>query len=184
MSLSSSTELAIGFYTVEESDVVGWTGGLLLLNGKGRPVEFHCTLPIRPSRSHEILFGATLRDYLVGDAIGSLLIAKCRNRPQVLCCNQAESLQLGSQSDFPVGLVCESAEIDEGPITDDTLPTYSALEIAGSTIRIERRSVDQVRELIPFLSRFPDLVEPFARIREALREAQKQVSRSRVIDAA
>jgi hypothetical protein len=83
-----------------------------------------------------------------------------------------------------VGLVCESAEIDEGPITDDTLPTYSALEIAGSTIRIERRSVDQVRDLIPFLSRFPDLVEPFARIREALREAQKQVSRSRAIDAA
>lgn len=184
MSLSSLTELAIGFYTVEESDVVGWTGGLLLLNGRGRPVEFHCTLPVRPSRSHEILYGATLRDYLIGDAIGSLLIDKCRNRPQLLCCNQAESLQLGSQSDFPVGLVCESAEIEEGPITDDTLPNYSALEIAGSTVRIERGSVGQARELIPLLSSFPDLVEPFARIREALREAQKQVSRSRVIDAA
>ena len=94
MSRSPEPEVTIGFYTVDQSEFTGWTGGLLVLSASGRPLEFQCTLPVRPSRAHEILYGSTLRDYLIGDAIGALLVKRCRNLPALLCCNQPEALQL------------------------------------------------------------------------------------------
>lgn len=178
-----AAELAIGFYTVEQSEFAGWTGGLLVLNGGGRPLEFQCTLPIRPTRAHEILFGSTLRDYLIGEAIGPLLVSRCRNRPALICCDQPEALQLDTHGPCPLGLVCEAAETDEGPISDDMLPGYDRVELAGSTLRVAVERIDEVRQLVDRLGNLPDLIEPFSRIREAIEEAHKQVARSRSVAA-
>ncbi len=179
MTRSSESDPTIGFYTVEQNELTGWTGGLLVLNGGGRPLEFQCTLPVRPSRSHEILYGATLRDYLIGDAIGSLLVKRCRNAPSVICCDQAEALQLDGYCDQPIALVSEAAEPDEGPITDEMMPGYETLELAGSSIRVAIERADQVRSLAKQFPNLTDLLEPFDRIREAISEAQKQIARAR-----
>jgi hypothetical protein len=172
-------EPAIGFYTVEQSEFTGWTGGLLVLNAAGRPLEFQCTLPIRPSRAHEILYGATLRDYLIGDAIGALLIDRCRNQPRLICCDQPEALQLDAVVDCPIALVCEAAETDEGPISDDMLPGYDRLELAGSSLRVAAERAEHLSSMLTMFRTLPDVVEPFGRIREAICEAQKQVARAR-----
>ena len=179
MSRSPEPEVTIGFYTVDQSEFTGWTGGLLVLSASGRPLEFQCTLPVRPSRAHEILYGSTLRDYLIGDAIGALLVKRCRNFPALLCCNQPEALQLEAYCDSPVALVTEAAEGDEGPITDEMMPGYEWCELAGSTLRVAVERVDSVREIVARLPHLPDLLEPFDRIREAINEAQKQIARSR-----
>jgi hypothetical protein len=179
MASVAEAEPAIGFYTVEQSEFTGWTGGLLVLNASGRPLEFQCTLPIRPSRAHEILYGATLRDYLVGDAIGSLLISRCRNTPRMICCDQPEALHLDAHTESPMMLVCEAAETDEGPITDDMLPGYDRLELAGSSLRVATERYEDVSRLLAVFRSLPDIVEPFGRIREAISEAQKQVARAR-----
>jgi hypothetical protein len=179
MSRTPEAEVTIGFFTVEQSEFTGWTGGLLVLSGSGRPLEFQCTLPVRPTRAHEILYGPTLRDYLIGEAIGPLLIKRCRNAPSLLCCNQPEALQLESQFDSPIALVCEAAEKDEGPITDDMLPGYEWCELAGSHLRVAIERMETVQSLITRLPNLPDLLEPFDRIREAINEAQKQIARAR-----
>jgi hypothetical protein len=179
----AAAEPAIGFYTVEQSEFTGWTGGLLVLNSGGRPLEFQCTLPIRPTRAHEILYGSQLRDYLIGEAIGPLLISRCRNSPTIVCCDQPESLQLDSYENCPIALVSEAAETDEGPISDDMLPGFDRIELAGSTMRVATERADQVRRLIEQLGNLPDLIEPFSRIREAIQEAHKQVARTRTVAA-
>ena len=51
---------AIGFLTVTRDLEQGLFGGYLLLNALGRPLEFHCTAPVRPNRAQEILYGPTL----------------------------------------------------------------------------------------------------------------------------
>ena len=51
---------ALGFLTVVEHPQHGLFGGYLLLNHGGRPLEFHCTAPIKPNRAQEILYGPTL----------------------------------------------------------------------------------------------------------------------------
>lgn len=100
----------VAYLTVVNDERTGWTGGLLLLNKGGRPVEFHCTLPVHPTRSHEILFGCTLRQHLISEVIGPLLIEKCRTPISLLCCNQPESLEINTPKLPPIALVREAFE--------------------------------------------------------------------------
>ena len=67
--------LCLGFLTVVENETLGLIGGYLLLNAAGRPLEFHCTAPVKPSRTQEILYGPTLRPYLLAEVIGQALVA-------------------------------------------------------------------------------------------------------------
>ena len=172
----------IAYYTVVDDERTGWTGGLLLLNAVGRPLEFQCTLPVRPTRAHEILFGPTLRDHLIGDVIGPLLVEKCRTPIQLLCCDQPESLRIAGLVSFPVALVDEAAECEEGPITDESLAGWVTVPLAGSKLRVAMECADDVREIASALGDLPDAVEPFERIREAIQEAHSQIARPRVCD--
>ena len=63
---SEDSKATIGYFTVVDDERNGWTGGLLVLDNAGRPIEFQCTLPVRPTRTHEILFGPTLKDHVIG----------------------------------------------------------------------------------------------------------------------
>ena len=168
----------IAYYTVMEDERTGWTGGLLLLNGGGRPLEFQCTLPVRPTRAHEILFGLTLRDHLIGEVIGPLLVRKCRTPITLLCCDQPEALKIETRTQCPVALVEEAALSDEGPIDDESLIGSTRVELAGSTLRVAIEQAEQVQQLAAGLIDLPDATEPFDRIREAIKEAQSQIARS------
>ena len=176
--VQSTGQATIGYYTVLEDEQTGWTGGLLLLNRAGRPLEFQCSLPVRPTRAHEILFGPTLRAHLIGEVIGSVLIKKCRTPISLLCCDQPESLKLATETDGPVALVAEAAEVQEGPIAAGMLAGAGTLGLAGATLHLPMEQIETVRELLPEFEDLPDAVEPFERIREAVREAHSQLARS------
>lgn len=176
--MPQTDQSTLAYYTVIDDDRTGWTGGLLLLNSGGRPLEFQCTLPVRPSRAHTILFGPTLRDHLIGDVIGPLLVQKCRAPISMLCCDQPEALRLEESVPFPVVLVDEAAEESEGPIADDSLSGSVTTELAGSIIRFRIEHTDIVKRIASNLGDFPDTVEPFERIREAIKEAHSQLARA------
>src|SRR5512137_623050 len=86
MTASGAKSLAtIGFLTICERPELGIVGGYLVLNTAGRPLEFHCTVPVRPSRAQEILYGPTLKPFLYGEQIGRALIAKAVSQPLFVC---------------------------------------------------------------------------------------------------
>jgi hypothetical protein len=174
----------IAYYTVVADDQTGWTGGLLLLNRAGRPVEFQCTLPVRPTRAHEILYGPTLRDHLIGEVIGQLLVKRVRLPMSLLCCDQPEGLTLASVAEVPVALVVEAAEDQEGPIDDDTIARSASVPLAGAHLRVTVDRLAEVRQVIEQLSDLPDAIEPFERIREAIKEAHSQLARTQSRGAA
>ncbi len=60
MSSSTKSSLSLGFISVRHHAEHGYFGGYLIVNSLGRPLEFHCTLPVKPSRAQELLYGATL----------------------------------------------------------------------------------------------------------------------------
>ena len=73
---SPSQETTFGYLSTLESAEHGYFGGYLIVSPLGRPLEFHCTAPVRPSRAQEILYGPTLQPYLLGEQIcGALLEA-------------------------------------------------------------------------------------------------------------
>lgn len=177
MALSDAPE-ALAYYTVTQNERTGWTGGLLVLNHTGRPLEFQCTLPVRPSRAHEILYGPTLQEHLIGEVIAPVLLKKCRTPIAMICCDQPESFRVREHLDVPVALAVEAAEAEEGPITIDTMPDTETLPFAKGHLCVLTRQTDRVRGLSDRFRDFPDLVEPFDRIREAIREAQVQLARA------
>ena len=68
--VDAKSQPALGFLTVLEHSQHGLMGGYLVLNISGRPLEFHCTAPIKPNRAQQILYGPTLEPYLFGEQIG------------------------------------------------------------------------------------------------------------------
>jgi len=196
---SGSEAITLGYYTVVHDERSGWTGGLLVLNGGGRPLEFQCTLPIRPTRAHEILFGSTLQQHLIAEVIGPTLLDKCRTPISLLCCEHVDALKLqdtcgslsSDQNAFGVVLLdCDSSTEDRGNLSDDStqaslirsdwtdLPGHCKLTWDETQLQVALERVEQVERLLPQLADFPDATEPFERIREAIREAQSQMSRA------
>ena len=136
---------SLGFLSVVEEESLGFVGGLLVVDRWARPLEFHCSTPVRPTRAQEILYGATLQDYLFGELIGGALVAKCENTPAALFVDRRELL--GAGSDLPAAwLHGDDLRLETGHLSGEALQTVHA---AASGL---------------------DLAEPFERIHQALRE--------------
>ncbi len=167
------TPPVIAYLTVISDDATGWTGGLLLLNSLGRPLEFQCTLPVRPSRAHHVLFGSTLTAHLIGEVIGPLLVKQCRTPMTMLCCDQFEAMAIGEETSVPTVL---ATDLPSSPMDQHSLVGYEPFEMAGSNMMVPIEKLDQAREIAEAFRELPDALEPFERIREAIKEAQSQIS--------
>jgi len=170
---------AIGFLTVVESAQHGLFGGYLVLSLQGRPLEFRCTTPVQPTRAQEILYGATLREYLLGEVVGHPLIQQAELRPELVLTNQREMLALGLLCDLPIALVSESvgeeASPAEGDIEQGDLSLSQHLRWGSSQVELASESAmsPEIREHLDRLASYVELSEPFLRIEAALSEAQQ-----------
>lgn len=103
MTASGSKSLpSIGFLTVTEHGEHGLFGGYLVLNSAARPLEFHCTAPVRPNRAQEILFGPTLKPFLYGEQIAHTLITKARQTPLLIFTDVVHVLDVRPLIEIPV----------------------------------------------------------------------------------
>ena len=74
-------ETTFGYLSVINSAEHGYFGGYLIVGPMGRPLEFHCTAPIRPSRAQQILYGPTLEPFLLGEQIAGAMLDAAKLRP-------------------------------------------------------------------------------------------------------
>ncbi|HOM16574.1 MAG TPA: hypothetical protein PLQ00_04555 [Thermoguttaceae bacterium] len=98
----------MGFLTVVSAPQTGLFGGYLVLNWAGRPLEFHCTAPVKPNRAQQILYGPTLEPYLYGEQIGRTLLSKTQHPPLLICTDIVPALAVRQYVDWPVVLVLPS----------------------------------------------------------------------------
>jgi hypothetical protein len=168
---SATSEPSYGYLSILQTQEHGYFGGYLIVSALGRPMEFHCTSPVRPSRAQEILYGPTLQPYLVGEQIGGALLAAATTKPEVIVTDQAAALEIRSRTSVPLVFV-RMASIDSAEIAQSsdqvTLAGY-ALEFAPG-FESDRTTV---MESLAVLTMHVDLSEPFGRIHEAIREAQR-----------
>ncbi len=180
---------SLGFLTVLEHEEQGLVGGYLILNAAGRPLEFHCTAPVKPNRAQQILFGPTLESYLYGEQIGQTLVTKASVEPLAVCTDILAGLSLRDYVSLPVALVLRAEEraaenevspasgslawrVDAPRRAPGHLTTFDIgrNHLAVATQRdADRQSITaRLENLAAF-----DLSEPFERIREAVGEAHK-----------
>lgn len=154
---------AYGFLTTVESPTHGLFGGYLLVDPAGRPLEFHCTTPVKVSRAQQILYGATLPGHLHGRQIGATLLAAGSVEPLVVLTDVESMLAVRPYTSLPVALVA---------------PTESAIGVEVGGTRVQGSTADEaaranLRDVLGPLAEAVDLSEPFERIRAAIDEAQK-----------
>ena len=173
MTASEHKSLAsIGFLTVVDVQEVGLLGGFLAVDPVGRPLEFHCTTPVNPTRAQEILYGKSLQPFLCGELIGQALLDKCKSKPTFVLTDQPSMLATREFTKVP--LVCIRDPQDEA--TDDMsrrvsnepfrLGDYSARH--AKDYETDRAQIDSHWQSVDAL----DMTEPFDRIREAIQETQ------------
>jgi hypothetical protein len=198
--LDEHLEPAFGYLSMLESPEHGFFGGYLIISDWGRPLEFHCTAPVRPSRAQQILYGPSLRPYLLGDQLGPALLDKAKLAPQIILTDQAAGLclrchdtilmaRIVSPTDaatacgWPTsaGRSADSVASDVGQPPDTIPPAPLAtlsdrLHAGGYELELPQRfraDCQRALELLACLTLHVDLAEPFERIHEAIREAQR-----------
>lgn len=195
----ADSPLVFGFLTVVQQPTVGLVGGYLLLNAQARPLEFHCTAPVRASRTQEILYGPTLEPFLYGEQIGRTLFQACQQQPTAIFTDRAPALSAAEHVTAPVWLVVGAAtpaggsekhtgaatttiDATGGPSAvnyraDAAHPGTPAMHaLRCGAYQLACRAEDAARgleERVEAAVASFDLEEPFERIRAAIDESQR-----------
>jgi hypothetical protein len=179
---SDCQETTFAYLSTLESAEHGYFGGYLVVSTLGRPLEFHCTAPSRPSRAQQILYGPTLEPYLLGEQICGALLDTAKLTPALILTDCEAALHARTRSGAPIVLVIGK---------DDNLTHEVAAEadlVVQSRANSREFSIGVYKLQLPFgferdrieatkalelLTQHVDLAEPFERIHEAIREAQR-----------
>lgn len=197
-SAAGKTPPALGFLTIADQGEAGYSGGYLALNAAGRPLEFHCTAPVKPNRVQQVLYGPTLEAYLFGEQIAQALVSKAAARPAAVItdCPAVLAGQQGIEAPLlwlrpptsdgeppaAAGTGERSLRIDgpqglPAPLRLLRLGSYclAALQESHETGAGAERGPSEadLHALLEPWSQDFDLAEPFQRIAEALEEAQR-----------
>ncbi len=168
------TNLTLGFLTVL-SEPNGHLGGYLVTNAWGRPLEFRLTTSVQPNRVQEILYGATLHEYILADLIGKTLIEKTATQPALIVADTAAMLPLRARIDVPVIAVPADKKTHSDALSlkhpRSKLPVLYPVKFSDDGPRIQ--------ELLDAVDQAVELSEPFTRVREAIVEARKMGVTSR-----
>lgn len=167
--------ISLGFVTVRHHPAHGYFGGYLIVNNLARPLEFHCTLPVQPTRAQQILYGNTLSEFVCGEQIARALVAKAKGTPQVLFSDTLAVLTLRHMQSIPIAVIDIPLE-DNGSLSrpECQRENYHRFKAFGKhfTILPEFANDSEVIQGLFDSDKPPlDLLEPFGRIEEALMEA-------------
>jgi hypothetical protein len=193
---SPKQETTFGYLSAVHSDDYGYFGGYLVVSALGRPLEFHCTAPVLPSRAQQILYGSTLGSFLLGEQIGCRLLTAAKLVPQLILTDEPDFGQVQRRAFAPLVLMAATeadreaatiATVEYGvPVTASNRAVWDSTAVrrawcspfaaCNHVLRLPRSMESQretVTELLALLAEGVELMEPFGRIREAICEAQR-----------
>jgi hypothetical protein len=167
-----------GFLLVQEIPGPGYCGGYLILNRLSRPVEFHCTLPVCPDPAQRILYGTALERFLTTSHIARPLAEKSRKPVSAIFIEQSTLSDVAALTTIPVVQVLPQLadNLVQGPVSSG-LDRNGGKGIRSADlnwIRCPGRAGETekpVASIVEFFQAHFDLLEPFDRVREALRQA-------------
>jgi hypothetical protein len=162
-------QLRLGFLTAIEVPDRGFVGGLLVTNHCGRPLEFQCTVPVRPNSTQEILYGPTLASFILGELIGGTLVEKAGVKPQLILTDCEQILDLRNHVEQPVVLV----EPQNDAVESQSVESPRSLKLGRQIVRFHAAHASDREAVTGGARQIPadaDLREPFDRVREALQE--------------
>ncbi|MEZ6093731.1 MAG: hypothetical protein R3C03_05775 [Pirellulaceae bacterium] len=170
MSDPASTQRHIAFLSATAFEGLGISGGALIVNGVGRPIEFHCSTPVAANRTQEILFGATLDAFLYCEQVGQALLSEMKTQPDLIVVNQVQLAELPGFTSIPVVLL--SNDLSKNELTEVTAGHYR-YSIGDNEVTFLTSLADYspFKDLLDAFHRQLPIDEPFERVSQALDEA-------------
>ncbi|MBN1974820.1 MAG: hypothetical protein JW787_14365 [Sedimentisphaerales bacterium] len=138
-------------------------GALMITDFRARPVHFSYVSPIRPTVIQRILFGSTLNSHVKIDVIAQKLLSGIPRVPDVVFVDDQEILSIKRLIKKPTACLKKNDTQDSDP-TKLSILDYKAESNEDQEI---------IGQIIATLENQIDLIEPFSRMRQALKEAIK-----------
>jgi hypothetical protein len=190
---NSTPETTFGYLSMLEYPEHGFFGGYLIVSLLGRPMEFHCTAPVRPSHAQRILYGPTLEPYLLGEQIAGSLLDVAKLTPSLILTNREATLHARPRAGGPRVWLIEKSDRSEGLAHPecsstpgasslfcrsemDAAASHKSFQIGSQALQLPlgyESEQDAVSRLLLELAQQVEIAEPFGRIEEAIREAQR-----------
>ena len=181
---------SLGYLTVFENPKHGLFGGYLVVNGVGRPLEFHCTGAGqgKPCQRDSLRTDTPPLPLWRARSAG-LFLRQSKTEPLIVLTDTAAMLSAGEFISPPVALVTTGLPEGHPPAADPRSPVWRAdgshrghqphwqrLAIGEHELALEAGRPALRAELVEDIQRIAaswDLAEPFDRIRAAIDEARR-----------
>ncbi len=158
----SVDSVTLGYLSCPQTADKGFAGALLVTDYRTRPLYFAYVAPIRPTVMQRILYGRTLNDHTKVLVIATKLLTDGLSViPSVLFVDAADLLGVRRITKWPV------ARLSKGTQDPSSLSTLQ-YDTGGNA-----QDGSMVGRIVASLETSVDLLDPFARVTAALKEALK-----------
>jgi hypothetical protein len=159
-------DFVIAYISCPQDSGRNYLGAILLTDHRTRPLEFAFVSPVKITTMQRIIHGRTLDEAITVDLIAKRLLTEANKRPDVIFVDSDILLEAHRLTKAPVAKLYRQ---ESAPNQPNSLSLVKFTAAGGS----EKES--KVGSVLSTLEPFGDLVEPFARMTEAIREALKAV---------
>jgi hypothetical protein len=165
-----------GYLVVRVGEDGSYTGGLMVTDRHGLPLDFRYTDPVTPTRLQRALYGAALDRYLRSEVVLKTLLTAVQQRPALLLVED-ERLLDEEIAGCPVvfaGSSRASALGDPGTLQEEGESVYLAqIDAGGAPLRVAMAAsrsgeIAGIVGGLVELAETMDVLEPASRVRQAL----------------
>ena len=163
MTPTAPTTLNLGFLMIVH-EPNGYSGGYLVTNQWGRPLEFRLSTAVQPNRVQQVLYAGTLVPYICADLIGKTLVDKTSAPAGLILTDCLAVLDLRLRLESPVVWLAAADDPAIAKMTEAGLCVRSAANGRGAVLCHPHfpQDVTVVREMLEKVEAMVDPAEPFA----------------------
>ncbi len=140
-------------------------GGILTTDIETRPYEFRATSPIKPTQLQQILYGASLKDYVYNELICAPLVRATKEKLSVVLVKESYLLAMRPLVSVPVILVQDEH--------NQVLEGIKPLSLIFSSHKNFKNELSYAQTVLAPIANKHNLIEPFERLKLALSEVQR-----------
>jgi hypothetical protein len=163
--MDETEEIRLAFIDVAVFSDGSIRGGILTTDIETRPYEFRATSPIKPTQLQQILYGASLKDYVYGELICAPLVRATKEKLSVVLAKEPYILKMRPLVSVPV-ILLKNESSREG----DGIKPVNLSFLAHKNFNNELSYAETI--LTP-ISQKHNLIEPFERLKLALNELHR-----------
>jgi hypothetical protein len=159
-------DFVIAYISCPQDSGRNYLGGLLLTDYRTHPLEFAFVSPVKVTAMQRIIHGRTLDQAITVELVARRLIDEATKRPDIVFVDSDLLLELQPVIKTPIAKLYREENATSQANTLSTVRFVTARDADKET---------EVGAVLGRLEPLTDLVEPFTRIAEAIREALKSL---------